>query len=188
MAIPMRRMIEELRARTIAGRVHRPIEARAMDSPFDPEDLRTFATYRDSLGRHYCLVYGREVSEEEAQGRSVQIIEREYRDRGGDIVSAYHDAVEWTNGGIAAQRQMITDAVKRQAGEFYVMAVFDRYLDPTSWEERVEAVRAFIDECRADLVGLVDAEHPERHARDLRDLIRSYIASLERNAALFRRL
>ena len=188
MAFPIRAVIQELRARTIAGRVHRPIEARAMDSPFDPEDLRTFATYRRALARFYRLVYGHEVSDQEAYGRSGQIVEREYRDRGGDIVSAYHDAVEWTNGGIAAQRQMITDAVKREAGEFYVMAVFDRYLDPTSWEERVEAVRACIDECRADLVGLVDAEHPERHARDLRDLIRSYIASLERNAALFRRL
>lgn len=186
MSIPQ--LIHALQPRTVASEVTRAIDLRAMHSPSDFEKLRTFNGYREELGRHYSHVYGQPLSAAEAEGRAERIVDREYHERGGNIVSAYQDAVESTNGGLLAHRQMITEAIKGEATEYYVQATFSRFFDRSSWEERVEAVRAFIAYCGHDLAGLIDPDNPARYAKDIQELVRSFVAALHRNAALFRRL
>ncbi len=186
MSIPQ--LIHALQPRTVASEVTRAIDRRAMQSPSDFEKLRTFNGYREELGRHYSHVYGQPLSAAEAEGRGERIVDREYHERGGNIVSAYQDAVESTNGGLLAHRQMITEAIKGEATEFYVQGVFSHFYDRASWEARIEAVKAFIAYCGHELTGLIDPDHVERHAHDFQELVRAYVAALHRNAALFRRL
>lgn len=186
MSIPQ--LLHAIQPRSIASEVTMAIDRKAMHSPMDFEKLGTFNGYLEELGRHYKYVYGQPLSDAEAEGRAERILDREYHDRGGNIVSAYQDAVEATNGGFLAHRQMITEAIKGEATEFYVQATFSRFFDRSSWEARVEAVRAFIAYCGHDLAGLVDPDKPERHAHDFQELVRAYVAALHRNAARFRRL
>ena len=171
----------------------RPIDAQAATSPFERDPIADYSCYRRRMGRHYNHVIGPVLNggrlpDVQAEGRALRVIEHEYRDRGGDLVSAFQDAVDGTNGGEIAQRQMITDAVKREAAEYYVLAVFDRHVNPRSWEEKVECIRAFIARCGVDLGGAVNPDQPERYAQTYRELLRSYLGALQRTSAMLRRL
>lgn len=188
MAMSIEQLIQNIGARTIARVIANPINEQAMNSSLDFEELKDFAGFRRSIGRYYNDLHGGRFSTEDAEGMAIQIIEREYHDHGGNIVSAFHDAAEGTQGGVIAQRMLIKDAIIREKTEHYVNDQFDRFADRSSWPALVEAVRAFIAYCGNDLVGLIDPDHPECHAKDFRTLVRAYVSSLQRNAALFRRL
>ena len=79
----------------------------------------------------------------EAYGRAKELLEREYRKRNGDIVSAFNDACDGTNGGLRAVLDAIADGLKAEVIERYITDVFDRYVAPNSWESKVDIIRQF---------------------------------------------
>ena len=65
-----------------------------------------------------------------ASSRAKEIIEKEYRKKGGDIVMAFNDAHDGTNGGMRAVLDMITEGVKAEVVESHIRNVFDKIISP----------------------------------------------------------
>ena len=77
--------------------------------------------------------------------------------------------------------------MKGEALERYVNSIFDRFVSPVSWSEKVEIIRQFIARCGVDLSRSLNTGEPERYARDYKSLIRSYVDGLRQTARVFRR-
>jgi len=139
---------------------------------------------------HYarCVSFGGSLPPAEAAGRAKEILEREYRRRDGDIVTAFNDACDGTNGGLRAALDTIAEALKAESVERYIRDVFDRHVAPNSWETKVEIIRQFIRQCGAYLASSIRADQPERYAHDYNELIRSYVRALQQTSSIFRRL
>lgn len=143
----------------------------------------------DYTNYHYttCVSHGGRLSTSDAYGWAKNILEREARRRNGNIVSWFNDAKDGTNGGLRAALDAIADGIKAEAIERYLMEVFDRYVTPNSWEDKVEIIRQFISCCGSLLSSSIVASQPERYANDYSSLIRSYVEGLRSTSAMFRR-
>ena len=115
-------------------------------------------------------------------------MEREYRRRGGDIVAAYNDAHDGLHGGLRAVLDMIAEGLKAESVERYIRDVFDRYVTPNSWQQKVEIIRQFIAQCGVHLASSIRTDQVEAYASDFRELIQSYVTALEKTSSIFRRL
>jgi len=82
----------------------------------------------------------------------------------------------------------IAEGLKAESVERYIRDAFDRHVTPNSWEQKVEIIRQFIGHCGTFLSSSIQANQPERYARDYRELIHSYVAALQRTSSIFRRL
>jgi len=131
---------------------------------------------------------GGSLSRAEACSRAKEILEREYRRRGGDIVSAYNDAHDGTNGGLRAQLDIICDFVKNESLERYVRDAFDRHVQPSEWPEKVAMIRSLITRFGSMLGPSIQPDQPERYAHDYRNLVQSLVQAMQRTSAQFRRL
>jgi len=144
----------------------------------------------DYYNYHYrsCVSNGGSLSSIETAGRAKELLEREYRKRQEDIVSAYNDAHDGTNGGMRVVLDTIANGLKAESIERYIRDVFDRHVTPNSWEQKVDIIRQFIAQCGAYLSSTIRAGQPERYAQNYNELIRSYMDGLQRTSSMFRRL
>ena len=168
-------------------------EAR-MRYPLAQNTVDTFDAFTDVIADYHnyhftrCVSGGGTLSRAEAAGRAKEILEQEYRRQQGDIVSAFNDAHDGTNGGMRVVLDKLADALKAQSVERYIREMFDRHVAPNAWEQKVEIIRQFIRQCGANLGSAIRADQPERYAQNYRELIRSYVDSLRRTSSMFRRL
>jgi hypothetical protein len=136
-----------------------------------------------------CVAYGGTMPRSEAASRAKEILEREYRRHGNNaIVAAYNDAHDGTNGGMRALLDKLAEAAKAEAVERYIRDVFDRYVAPVRWEDKVEIIRQFIAQCGAYLASSMDANDPKRYADNYNELIRAYVRGLQSASSIFRRV
>jgi len=143
----------------------------------------------DYYNRHFHYVSnGGSLSSVDAAGRAKDLLDRAYRRRNSDIVGAFNDAHDGTNGGLRVVLDTIAEALKLEFVERYIRDVFDRHVAPNSWEDKVEIIRQFILQCGANLSSAIRAHQPERYAQNFQELIRSYVDSLQRTSSIFRRL
>ena len=68
----------------------------------------------------------------EAAGRAKEILEQEYRRRGGDLVTAFH-VHDGTNGGLRVVLDTIAEGLKAESVERYIRDAFDRHVAPKSF-------------------------------------------------------
>ena len=161
--------------------------------PLTRNTVSTFDEFRclvtDYYSHHYgsCVSPGSRLSPSDAWGNARSTLEREYRRTGGDIVSAFNDAHDGTNGGVRVVLDKLAEALKGEATENYTTHVFDNFISPVSWDEKVETIKDFIDRCGIDLASSIDVERPERYARDYDYLIQTYVAGLRHTSSAFRR-
>ena len=167
------------------ARMRYPLHCNTVDS-FD--EFSTVIT--DYYNRHFCAVSnGGSLPRADAAGRAKEIIEKEYRRRhNGDIVAAFNDARDGTNGGMRVVLDTVAEGLKTEFVERYIRDVFDRHVAPNAWEDKVEIIRQFIRQCGANLSSSIRADQPERYAQNYQELIRSYVESLQRTSSIFRRL
>ncbi len=162
--------------------------------PLARNTARTFGEYAETLGRYYahhlahCVAVGGTMSPAEASGRAQEIIEREYRRRHGDIVTAFNDAHDGTNGGLRVQLDIIAEALKSESVERYIRGVFNRHVAPNSWPKKVEIMGQLLRRYGAILGPAVDVCNPERYASEYSELIRAFVNGLHQSSAVFRRL
>lgn len=169
-------------------------EAR-MAYPLRRNTVDNFDEFTDAIGDYYnyhftrCVSGGGALSRAEAAGRAKEILDQEYRHprRGGDIVMAFNDASDGTNGGLRVILDTIAEALKAEAVERYVRDQFDRYVAPNDWEQKVEIIRQFIDRHGASLASSIRADQPERYAQNYQELIRRYVEALRQSSSVFRR-
>jgi hypothetical protein len=180
--------------REIARRVRGRHDEARMRFALDGNTVRNFAEFCAVIGNYYnhhysyCVTDGTRLSESEAVGRAKEALESQLRQRRATIMDAYNDAADGTDGGLRVVLDTIAQAFIDEFTERYIRGVFDRQVAPNAWEDKVEIIRQFIRQCGANLSSSIRADQPERYAQDYSELIRSYVESLKRTSAHFRRL
>jgi hypothetical protein len=186
-------LLTALDERTIAQRVGIHDEAR-LRYPLRSNTVDSFDQFRAIIADYYnyhftaCVSHGGRLSGGEDYVRAKEVLEREYRRRRGDIVSAFNDAHAGTNGGMRSILDILTENLKAEAVGHYVTDAFDRYVAPNSWPQKVELIRQFMASCGYLLSSSVATSQPERYAHDYTELIQAYVQGLQQTSAIFRRL
>jgi len=167
-------------------------EAR-MRYPLNRNTVTSFDEFGRIIGDYYNQHFhyvsnGGSLSPVDAVGRAKDILDRAYRRKNSDVVGAFNDAHDGTNGGLRVVLDTIAEALKLEFVERYIRDVFDRHVAPNSWEDKVEIIRQFILQCGANLSSSIRTHQPERYAQNFQELIRSYVDSLQRTSSIFRRL
>jgi len=187
-------LLTELDERAIAQKISVPHDESRMCYPLNSNTVRNFDEFNRKIGDYYnvhfttCISKGGKLSASEATSRAKELVVQEYRRRGGDIVMAYNDACDGTNGGMRAVLDIIAEGLKAESVERYIRDAFDRYVTPNSWEQKVGIIRQFIMHCGVHLSSSIRTNQPERYAQNYEELIRSYITALEQTSSIFRRL
>ena len=186
-------LLDALDERTIAKEIGIPNDEARMQYSLKSNTVSSFDRFSDLIADYYndhftkCVTGGGRLSASEAGGRAKEIIEHEYRKRGGDIVSAFNNAKDGTNGGMMAVLDIIAEGIKAESAERYIRSMFDRHVTPNSWDEKVDIIRQFIRHCGGQLSGSVRSSQPEAYASNYEQLIRSYINGLQQTSSMFRR-
>ncbi len=187
-------LLADLDERQIAQRVGLPHDEARMRFSLQSNTVDDFDEFTDLIADYYshhfteCISEGGSLPRTESAGRAKEILEREYRRRNGDLVTAYNDAHDGTNGGLRAILDRIAEAIKVESVERYIRDVFDRHVAPNAWDEKVEIIRQFLSRNGAQLASSVEEDQPERYAQNYQQLIRSYVDALRATSSIFRRL
>lgn len=155
--------------------------------------VSNYAEFAEEITDYYnhhvsrCVLHGGYLSRTEAAGRVKQALEQDYRRQGGNLMTAFNDAHDGTNGGLRVVLDRIAESLKAESVERYIREAFDRYVIPNSWEQKVDIMRQFITRFGHLLSSSIRADQPERYAFNYEELIRSYMDSLKRTSSIFRR-
>ena len=167
-------------------------EARMNYSP-GRNTVGSFDDFTDVIADYYnyhigqCVIHGGYLSQTEAAGRAKEILEHLYRRQGGNIMTAYNDAHDGTNGGLRIILDKIAEQLKEESVERYIRDAFDRYVAPNSWEQKVDIMRQFISRFGHHLSSSIRMDQPEEYAANFEELIRAYVESLKKTSSVFRR-
>lgn len=182
-----------LEERTIAQKVGKQHDEARMSFSANKTTIGGYTEFIEMIGRYYNHHYQKAISKGtrfpkfEAEERAKEIIAQAYRRQNGDVVMAYNDAYDGTNGGMRGIFDLIADGIRQQSIERYIGHVFDQYVSPISWEDKVELVRDFIAKVGHTLSSSIHRHQPERYARDYKELVSEFAESLKRPARQFRR-
>ena len=186
-------LLDALDERTIAKEIGIKNDETRMQYQLHSNTISDFDEFNRIIADYYnhhfteCISSGGSLSSAEAGGRAKEIIEREYRKRGGDIVAAYNNAHDGTNGGMRVVLDIIAEGIKAESVERYVRDMFDRHVAPNSWDDKVDIIRQFISHCGGQLSSSIRSSQPEAYASNFEGLIRSYVAALQQTSSMFRR-
>jgi hypothetical protein len=114
--------------------------------------VESFEEFTEVIADYYnfhftrCVSHGGSLSRTEAAGRAKKLLTQQYRRQGGDIISAYNDAHDGTNGGLRIILDIIADLLKAESVELYIMDQFERYVTPNSWEMKVDIISQLIEQ------------------------------------------
>ena len=187
-------LLSALDEQVIARRAAIPHDEARVQYSLNSNTVGSFHEFSDIISDYYnyhytsCVSNGGQLSLSESAGRAKELLEQEYRKRQGDIVSAYNDAHDGTNGGMRVVLDTVAEGLKAESVERYIREVFDRHVIPNSWEQKVDIIRQFIAQCGSYLSPSIRTHQPERYAQNYNELIRSYVEGLQRTSSIFRRL
>ena len=178
----------------IARNIGIPHDKARMNYSPGTNTVGSFDEFNDVIADYYnfhvsrCVVHGGYLSHTEAAGRAKEILEQEYRRRGGNIITAYNDAHDGTNGGLRIILDKIAESLKEESVANHIRQAFDSYVAPNSWEQKVDIMRQFIARYGHLLSSSIQIDQPERYATNYEELIRAYVESLKRTSSVFRRI
>ena len=187
-------LLAALDERVVAQHVGLAHDEARMRYQLSSNTCQDFDDFSDAIGRYYdyhfttCVTSGGGLSRSEAAGRAKELLEQAYRRRNGDIVTAYNDAHDGTNGGLRTVLDTIAEGLKTESIGRYVRDMFDLHVAPNAWEQKVDMIRQFIAQCGQALASSIRADQPERYAQNYMELIRAYVDALQRTSTVFRRL
>ncbi len=167
-------------------------EAR-MQYSLSKNTVDSFQEFTDVIADYYnyhvskCVVHGGFLSRSESAGRAKEMLEQEYRRQRGNLTTAYNDAHDGTNGGLRVVLDRIAEQLKAESVERHIRDAFDRFVDPTAWEQKVGIIKQFIARFGHMLSSSIRADQPERYAQNYEELIREYVEVLKRTSSVFRR-
>jgi hypothetical protein len=187
-------LLEEINERTITKKVGIPNDEARISFTLKKNTVDNFDQFSRIIGDYYnhhftqCVSRGNGLPISEASSRAKEILEREYRRRNGDVVTAFNDAHDGDNGGLRVVIDTIAESIKAEAVERYIRDVFDRHVAPNSWDKKVEIVRQFINQTRAGIDPSINQDQPEEYAHNYQKLIRSYVNGLKGTSTIFKSL
>ena len=185
-------LLAEIDELALARKVGIPHDEARMNYGLNRNTIGSFQEFTDAIADYYsyhtgrCVFRGGSLSRAEAAGRAKELLEREYRRQGGNITTAYNDAHDGTNGGLRTVLDRIADQLKIESVERHIRDAFDRYVDPTSWEEKVGIMREFLARF-GRMLSSIRVDQPERYAQNYEELIKEYVDALRRTSSVFRR-
>ena len=168
-------------------------EARMNYSP-GRNTVESYDEFTDVIADYYnyhfsrCVAHGGYLSRTEAAGKAKEMLEQQYGRQGGDIITAYNDAHDGTNGGLRVILDKMAEQLKEKSVERYVRDAFDTYVKPNLWEPKLEIMRQFFARCGHLLSSSIEVDKPERYANDYKELIRVYVEALKKTSSVFRRI
>ena len=187
-------LIHALQETTVAREVMIPHDEARSQYRLPRNTVSDFREFEDIIADYYAFHYGRcvapgaRLSRMEALGRAKELLEREYRRRRSDIVGAFTDARDGTNGGLRSVIDTIADGLRAESVAHYARDQFDSRVAPHDFEAKVEIIRQFIARFGTQLGDAIQRNRPERYAQDYRQLIEAYIDGLRQTSSIFRRL
>ncbi|MFC1814048.1 hypothetical protein ACFL03_15295 [Thermodesulfobacteriota bacterium] len=190
----VKNLLAELEERIIVQKVGASHDEARMRYPLESNTVGSFDEFNRIISDYYnyhftwCVSHGGNLSNSESASKAKELLEQEYRRRRGDLVTAYNDAHDGTNGGLRVILDVIAEGLKTESVERYIRDVFDRYVTPNSFEQKVEIIRQFIAHCGLHLSSSIRKDQPERYAQNYNELIRTYIDALQATSSIFRRL
>jgi len=186
-------LLEAMDELAIARNVGIPHDEARMNYSLSKNTVGNFDEFVDVIADYYnhhfskCVVHGGTLSRTEAAGRAKEILEQEYRRLGGNVNTAYNDAHEGISGGLRIVIDRLAEKIKADSVERYIRDAFDRYVDPTSWEQKVDIMRQFIARHGRMLSSSTQIDQPERYAQNYEELIMAYVEGLKKTSSVFRR-
>lgn len=192
--MPIRSLLAELDERNIARQISIAHDTARLNFFLRSNTVRSFDEFGWVIGDFYndqftrCVSHGGRLSISEATSRAKAILEKIYRRRGGNIMTCYSDCVDGLNGGLSKALDIISEELKTVSVENFVRDCLDRHIDPSSWQEKINAVESLIAQLPVHLRSTIEEEHPERYASSYEDLVRGVIAALRETSSIFRRL
>lgn len=186
-------LLEAMSELTIARNISITHDEARMKFQLSRNTVGNFDEFTEAIANYYnhhinrCVVQGGSLSRIEAAGRAKEILKQEYNRQGGDLITAFNDAHDGTNGGMRIVLDRIAEQLKAESVERYVRDAFDKYVAPNSWEQKVDIMRQFIARFGNFLSSSIHADQPERYAANYEELIRAYVESLKKTSSVFRR-
>ena len=190
----IQQFLRSLSEREIARAVKIPHDEARIRFPLRSNTVNSYDEFESIIGayvqHHYsaCIAVGGQIPRSQAESEAKEILDREYQGRDGTAVNAYHDARHGTGGALRKILDVIAESYMHQAVEKHIRHVFDSYVQPHSWEQKLRFITAFIDACDHVLDPSIVRSQPERYAQNYEELVRSYIRGLEQTSSIFRRL
>jgi hypothetical protein len=135
-----------------------------------------------------CVSKGGRMSPAEAVGLAREILDQEFRRRGGDFITAYNNAHDGVDGGLRTILDILAEGIKALSVERFIRHTFDRYVAPNDWDQKVQIIREFFEHCGTQLSSSIQTDKPERYASSYFDVIRSFLEAMRRTSSVFRRL
>lgn len=185
-------LISELNETTIAQKVGIKHDEARMRYPLQSITVSSYEEFSSIIINYYkyhysaCVAYGATIQNEECLFNVKQILENEYKRRGGTIMNAYNDARDGINGGMKGVIDIIANHLKMLSVEAYITSVFERHISPVAWDKKIEIIRQLISHCGAYLSPAVKSKKPEEYAHNYVELIRAYVAGLQEMSPIFR--
>jgi len=186
-------LLEAMDELTIARNVGIAHDEARMKYHLDRNTVESFDEFTEVIANYYnhhvsqCVVKGGTLSRIEAAGRAKEILKQEFSRQGEDLMTAFNDAHDGTNGGLRIVLDRIAEQLKADSVERYTRDVFDRYVAPNSWKQKVDIMRQFLARFGHLLSSSIRADQPERYAANYEELIRAYVESLRKTSSVFRR-
>ena len=81
--------------------------------------------------------------------------------------------------------QIIAEHLTNEARQLYISQLFDRIVEPTEWEGKVEIIRAFFANYGRSLGNDIDTNNPERYAHRFDDIIIAFSNAISQTSGLF---
>ena len=187
-------LLKALDERELAQRVGLKHDEARMSYQLQSNTVADFDAFTDTIADYYnhhftrCVSGGGTLSRSEAAGRAKKVLEDDYRRRREDLMKAFNDAHDGTEGGMRAVLDKLAEGLKAESVGNYIGEMFDRHVAPNSWEDKVAIIRQFIAQHGASLGSSIDAGQPERYAQNYKELIEAYVEAMRRASPVFRRL
>ena len=111
-ALDERKIAREVGISHDEARMRYPLRSNTVDNMTE-----FFAIIGDYFNYHtgQCVSHGGTMSQAEARSQAKEALEREYRRRRGNIISAYNDVHEGTNGGLRVVLDTIAESMKAES-------------------------------------------------------------------------
>ncbi|MGD2111235.1 MAG: hypothetical protein PVI86_17800 [Phycisphaerae bacterium] len=185
---------EEIDELTIARRIGIPHNEARRLYRLPTSTVASFDEFSRIIGDYYnhhhttCECPGGRSSAGDARSRAKEILEREYRRRHGDLITAFNEAHEGTREGLGGVLNTIAENLKGEAVQRYLRDVFDRHITPNRWEDKVEIIRLVLQQYAPILSRSIRLDQPERYAANYIELIQGMVQGLQNASAAFRRM
>ena len=190
----LKNLITAIEEQAVTRRIGIPHDEARMRYSLQSNTVGSFQEFTSIIADYYnyhfsqCISHGGSLSRTDASGRAKEILEQAYRREKGDLNTAYNDAHDGTNGGLRVILDRIAEYLKTESVERYIREAFDRFVEPNSWEQKVEIMRQFIARYGHQFSSSINPNQPERYAQNYQELIREYVESLRRTSSIFRRI